>query len=397
MMSLLTVWSAWRGIAAGGLLFVGATLAASSPAAADWNQVRSTAMALNEKGHNAEAYELALGQIAQHRVDASFLAGWLAMRGKAGPVAAAKHFARMATAASTPDDKAAAGHWLGLALHASGSRENARAAWLASAAYGSTFYGQASAARLGSVPVVETPPEARFTSAQAAAMMVAGHGRRALEAQASGQSSQRNSALAALADEGPRQAAVAAWAAEKFGSPSTAVRIARRWQAKGVPIIEYGFPEPAIAWHDSRVRRELVLAVIREESSFEQSAESPVGAQGSMQVMDGTASHVGDMTGIDIDLSMMRSSRDYNIAVGSHYLGGLLDRYSGSVMLALAAYNAGPGRADEWISRFGDPRSPRVLPADWVERIPFRETREYVKRVMASYVVYLSKAVSPAS
>jgi len=152
------------------------------------------------------------------------------------------------------------------------------------------------------------------------------------------------------------------------------------------------YPEKDFYWHDNRARKELVLAVIREESRFRQTATSPVGAKGLMQVMPGTAKGVGRKAGVNVDLGMMNSNPDYNVAVGSHYLAEQITKYRGNAMLAAAAYNAGPQSVDNWLARFGDPRGGQVDPVDWVESIPFRETRDYVKKVIGSYITYMALA-----
>lgn len=154
--------------------------------------------------------------------------------------------------------------------------------------------------------------------------------------------------------------------------------------------IATNYPVKDIYWHDNRAREELVLAVIREESRFKPQAESHKGAKGMMQVMDDTAKGVGRQAGVQVDIDLMRKNPDYNIAVGSRYLGDMLARYNGNAMLAAAAYNAGPLRVDEWLARFGDPRGGKADPVDWAESIPFRETREYVQKVMSSYITYLA-------
>jgi soluble lytic murein transglycosylase-like protein len=152
---------------------------------------------------------------------------------------------------------------------------------------------------------------------------------------------------------------------------------------------QQNYPLKSIYWHDNRARKELVLAVIREESHFNQKANSNKAARGMMQVLDDTAKRVGKQAGVNVNVKMMRNNADYNIAVGSRYLGDLLTQYSGNPMLSVAAYNAGPLRVDEWLGRFGDPRG-GVDAIDWVENIPFRETREYVQKVMGSYITYLA-------
>ncbi|MFC6049015.1 lytic transglycosylase domain-containing protein [Methylobacterium hispanicum] len=146
-----------------------------------------------------------------------------------------------------------------------------------------------------------------------------------------------------------------------------------------------------IGWTDPRGPRELVWAVAREESKFDQIQTSGKGAQGFMQVMPGTAQHVGRRAGVAIDPIQMRINRDYNVAVGSNYLAGLLAQFAGNPVLAVAAYNAGPQRVNEWMAARGDPRTGAVDVIDWVEEIPFLETRSYVKKVVANYLVYLAK------
>ncbi|TLX16994.1 lytic transglycosylase domain-containing protein [Rhizobium sp. MHM7A] len=153
------------------------------------------------------------------------------------------------------------------------------------------------------------------------------------------------------------------------------------------------FPVKDLYWHDQRARKELVLAVIREESRFKQTATSGKGARGMMQVMDGTARLVGKQEGIKIDINQMKNNEAYNIAVGSRVLGDLMGEYKNTA-LALTAYNAGPLRTEEWLKRFGDPRGGQTDPVDWVENIPFKETREYVQKVMGSYITYLTMSTT---
>lgn len=153
------------------------------------------------------------------------------------------------------------------------------------------------------------------------------------------------------------------------------------------------YPEMDIFWHDPRIRRELVLAVIRSESSFRQGAVSPAGAKGLMQIMDGTAIMTGSLAGVNIDLSMVARNGNYNVAVGSKILADLVDDFNGNVMLAAGGYNAGPAKPVEWIKRFGDPRG-NVDPVDWVELCPWSETRLYMKRVVSTYIVYLGMGLA---
>jgi soluble lytic murein transglycosylase len=94
---------------------------------------------------------------------------------------------------------------------------------------------------------------------------------------------------------------------------------------------------------------------------------------------------------VNFDLSRMKSDPVYNAALGAAELGGLLEDYRGSYIMTFAAYNAGRGSVKKWIDRYGDPRDPRVDAVDWVEQIPFSETRNYVQRIMENLQVYRAR------
>ena len=132
----------------------------------------------------------------------------------------------------------------------------------------------------------------------------------------------------------------------------------------------------------------MALAVIRQESSFDIAAGSPAGARGLMQLMPATAAATARKLGLPVSLPALTGDPAYNIRLGSAFLRGLLDQFDGSVPLAVAAYNAGPRRVAEWIEANGDPRGARVDAIDWIELIPFTETRNYVQRVIENEVIY---------
>ncbi len=149
------------------------------------------------------------------------------------------------------------------------------------------------------------------------------------------------------------------------------------------------YPTPQFLYTDARASTALVYAITREESTFNPRAVSHAGARGMMQVMPGTARRVASWANVQVDLSRVGSDPNYNVALGSTYLGFLLDRYAKYPPLAAAGYNAGEGCADRWVQALGDPRG-QVDPLLWIEAIPIQETREYIKKVMASYTVYLN-------
>ncbi len=130
------------------------------------------------------------------------------------------------------------------------------------------------------------------------------------------------------------------------------------------------------------------LPITRQESNFDVAARSPVGARGLMQLMPATARAVSRQMRERYDRNALTNDPTYNIMLGSKYLGDLIDQFDGSYIMAIAAYNAGPYRVKRWIREFGDPRKAEVDPIDWIEQIPFTETRNYVQRVMENLQVY---------
>ena len=135
-------------------------------------------------------------------------------------------------------------------------------------------------------------------------------------------------------------------------------------------------------------------ALSRQESEFNAAAKSPVGASGLMQLMPSTAKAVAKAYNVKFDANQLTNA-SYNTQLGEAHLRALIDSYNGSYFLSLAAYNAGGGRVAEWIKQFGDPRDPQVDPIDWIERIPFTETRQYVVKIMETLQLYRSRLAGP--
>ena len=130
------------------------------------------------------------------------------------------------------------------------------------------------------------------------------------------------------------------------------------------------------------------LAVIRQESAFDREAASPVGARGLMQLMPATATAVARRLGERVDLAALTVDPSYNMRLGSAYLASVLEQFGGSLPLAAAGYNAGPHRVTDWLAANGDPRAGGVDLVDWIELIPFTETRNYVQRVMENAEIF---------
>lgn len=371
------------------LLALTATQALAGPT---WDRTRPLLIEMARRGEPLQAYQYALRIAGEDAWGARFVAGFIAMRMMNRPDVAAQHFAETAMLSRDAYGKSAAGFWLGRALAASGRKEDAEKAWRAAAQWTHTFYGQVAAARLGQGFSIATDPGAIFSAMDVTEVLATPEGKKIAAAQAAGDISGRNAAILRLAGGSKKDMAIACAMAVKTGTVDIAVDIARQAARRGSALVECGWPQVAYKWHDARVPKELVLAVAREESTFKQGSVSGAGAKGSMQVTDGAALDVAKTANVSINLGMVRSNADYNVAVGSYYLGELMTKYGNHPVLALAAYNAGPKRADEWIAKFGDPRTGAIDIVDFVEQIPFAETRIYVQRVVASMLVYMAQS-----
>ena len=169
--------------------------------------------------------------------------------------------------------------------------------------------------------------------------------------------------------------------------PDLALRTAKAARNKGIILREHLYPAPRIEIVKDLDPR-LVYALIRQESGFYTAAKSHAGARGLMQLMPATAKRVARRLKVSYDRRKLTEDPDFNLRLGQAYIKTLLERFDGSYILALAGYNAGPKRVDEWLAENGDPRDPDVDPIEWIERIPFSETRNYVQRVLESVPVY---------
>ncbi|HYC12742.1 MAG TPA: lytic transglycosylase domain-containing protein, partial [Stellaceae bacterium] len=252
-----------------------------------------------------------------------------------------------------------------------------------------TYYGQLSAAQIGTggkAAVLEDPQptaqdRAKFDNQELVRIA------RALGESEAADFSKRF--IMRLSDDAttPAEHALIAALALEIGRPDLAVTVARRASYAGVTLLSEGYPLAEVPGGGS-VEQPLVLAMTRQESGFDQFAVSRAGARGMMQLMPGTAKTMARQLELPFSQERLLSDVPYNITLGRAYLEGMLDKYGGSYLLAVAAYNAGPARVNQWLRDIGDPRSSSTDVVDWVESIPFSETRNYVQRVLENLQVY---------
>ncbi|HZC16380.1 MAG TPA: lytic transglycosylase domain-containing protein [Caulobacteraceae bacterium] len=323
--------------------------------------------------------------------EAEFYAGWLALSKLHEPALADAHFANIQNASSTPISQARALYWRGRAAEADGDQVQAKAFYAESAHYYTTFYGQLAAEKVGLRQInigrdpVPTPADvARFEGRDVirAARLLAGMDER---------DTFRLFVLAA-ADDMPtaEESTLLVDLARNAGEQDLSMRVVRAAAQRGVILPERGYPIRATSLLAGTAEPAIVFGLTRQESNFDPHLRSNVGARGMMQLLPGTAEAVARKIGEPYSAGMLDDA-DYNMRLGSFYIGSMIDNFGGSYVLATAAYNAGPGRPAEWVGYCGDPRSSSVDPVDFIECIPFSETRNYVMRVMEAAEIYRAR------
>jgi soluble lytic murein transglycosylase len=352
---------------------------------------------LMRKGRPSEAYRVAANHFmppggggASDYADLEFLAGFIALRRLDDPSAALPHFRNLLSAVSTPISLARANYWIGRAEEAAG--KDGTASFQAAARHQTAFYGLLAAERLGltlDANLLADPPVPdwrgaafRQSSVLAAAELLLG----------AGDLAQAKRFLLHLA-EGLDEAGLAQVAemVTDWGQPHLEVLVAKAAAERGLILPEAYYPIPDFVPDGLSVSRALALAIARRESEFDPAARSSADARGLMQVLPGTAKLMAERLGKPFDAGKLTSDPAYNVAMGAAYLAEMAEEFGPSIALIASGYNAGPGRPRRWISEFGDPRSPDVDVVDWVETIPFAETRTYVMRVAEGVVIYRAK------
>ncbi len=328
--------------------------------------------------------------------EGEWLAGWIALTFLHRPEAALEHFARLHGGVTSPISKSRGAYWSGEANRILGKDLEAQRWYTRAQAFPRAFYGQLAAQRTETevsaalaipVEIAEDTETAFLNKEFVQAARLLGQ---------TGQPKLQESFIARLRQDAKSnidfQLVIAL--ANSLGRQELAIRAAKTARRRGFDMSAFLYPR--LAFPDSTtVERALVLAVMRQESEFYPKARSPVGALGLMQLMPATAKQTARRQGLPYDRKRLTNDPNYNIRLGQAYLAELLDRYGGSYVLALAAYNAGPARVERWMTQFGDPQHSAIDPVQWIERIPFQETRNYVQRILESLVVY--REIEPAS
>ncbi|MBS7546146.1 lytic transglycosylase domain-containing protein [Ancylobacter oerskovii] len=364
-----------------------------------WIERRLVSRELLDAGDARTAYKIAAETVTpenEHYIaDAQFTAGWIALRFLGDARTAQQQFARIPQDQTHPATLARGFYWQGRAWEALGSTANARAQYEVASNYNSAYYGQLARARLGRPDF-----SVRAAPAPSAAQRVAFARDEGVQIFKLLQKLDKTALTVALAHDlaerlpDPASVGMLAEVARADGDARTMTVIGKVALSRGMPLEAEAFPTIGVPRYQpitQDVDRALVFAITRQESMFNASAVSSAGAAGLMQVMPATGRTIANRTGARLDPAQLRSNPTVNVQFGAAELRALLDNYQNNYVLTFAGYNAGRGNVAKWIAQYGDPRDPSVDPIDWVERIPFSETRNYVQRVMENAQVYKAR------
>ena len=363
-----------------------------------WVERRMVARKLLDLGDAKRAYAICAGHGAASDasvIEAEFHAGWIALRFLNDPKTATAHFAKAAETAATPISRSRVAYWQGRAAEAAGDKDGAEKFFASAADQPISFYGQLAAARIGRTAIDLRQPNdvARGDDRRDAIRIVEqlyGLGERdvalplALEIARTETSDAQLGALGAVLTA--------------TGDAKATLLVGKLATQRGQALDETAFPTFGIPGYQplgNSADRSVVYAIARQESEFDPKSVSSAGAKGLMQLITSTARQTATKYGVGFSDTRLLSDAAYNAQIGAAHLGQLLAEQRGSYILTFAAYNAGSGRVQQWIEAYGDPRKPGVDPVDWIERIPFTETRNYVQRVYENMQIYRSRFGQP--
>lgn len=361
-----------------------------------WNERAVLARRALGNGDVKSAYELARDHrqaAGQALADGEWLSGWIALRFMNDSKAAVKHFQTMLSTVTTPISTARAAYWAGRAEEAVGDQAGATRDYTKASQYNGTYYGLLALAKLNAASKLVLPKQPEIAGLDARAFSNRELVQVTQLLEAIGMADRGDAFVRRIAElaRTPEDALLAMRLAKMNNSLAAEVSVAKKLMQGGMPVLADGYP--VIAQLGPREPEPaLIHAIIRQESMFDAGAVSPSGALGLMQLMPPTARSVaGKLKMKKFNPAKLTVDPRTNVVLGSDYLAGLVDRFSGSYVMAIAGYNAGPGRVSGWLGENGDPRPKLDDTIDWVEKITVTETRNYVQRVMENLQVYRAR------
>ena len=325
--------------------------------------------------------------------DAEWLSGWIALSFLNNPELAIKHFLNMAKNAYDPKNRSRAAYWCAKTYETLGQQNLAESWYIKGSAYPTAYYGQLSFKKIfpnkkisfPKLPIISNKTKNDFDNNQWVKAV------KILKAINRAKYSKDILIYLSKMNNNPENEFLSTKLAIDIGQKNYAIKISKKASKQKRYYLNFNYPiidVPKIVANKKMPPAELILAVIRQESEFNVTAKSHKGALGIMQIMPDTARDVSRKTKISYNLGKISRNQQYNIRLGSYYLEMMLERYKKSFPLALAAYNAGHKRVDRWLDINGDPRKNKIDFEEWIELIPYKETRDYVQKVLENLTVY---------
>jgi len=367
-----------------------------------WVERRAQALNAIRAGKFQLAYDLvarADPESVNPAKDQAFFAGWIALKFLKKPRIALKHFEKMRTLADGPLSRSKSEFWVAETHKRLGEVAEARKHLEAASQIRDTFHGLLARERLAITPrKLDLPLPDMPTGADVGTLGESSVLKAAVLAQRLGLARNRY-ALRFFMEVGRQletsgQFVLLAQMARALGDGQLEVRFGKMGIARGHDLYIYAYPIDLLPKYDplrAPVERAMLLAIARQESEFDTSIVSRAGARGILQVMPVTARHICRQYNIKCKIQRLLDDPVYNARIGSAYIADRMDDFKGSYILTLTGYNAGPGRTRQWLRKMGDPRSRQVNPLDWIYRIPFDETRQYVQKVLSNVQVYRAR------
>ena len=326
--------------------------------------------------------------------EAQWLAGWLSLTFNKDPKSAYKYFSKMFLEVKTPISKARASYWAGKASEEIGNNEDLKIWYDRAAAFPATFYGQLALKKLNRE--LYLPPQSiefnqdefkKFKENELVKALI-------LLLQVENRKLSRLFAMHLVTQaKNTEDILMLSKILNDFNQVSFSIFVGKKAIYNDIYIPSLNFPVPNtelmnIINKNTEIPLPVTLAITRQESAFDVKAKSRAGARGLMQLMPRTARITAKKNNYKYKRTYLTSRPAYNVKIGSFYFKEMLNKFNGSYVLALAAYNAGPSRVNRWLKTYGDPRRNEIDPVTWMELIPISETRNYVQRVIEGIYMY---------
>ena len=357
---------------------------------------------IGRKALNRGRIKEALSYFSEHGLqnglyfaNAEWILGWINLHFLKNNEAASFHFKNMYSSVKYPISRARGAYWIARAASGRANKLMIKSWLLKASKHQTTYYGQLAMAMIGSDARINF--DQVFLPSVSDKLKFNGHElveivKFLVQYNQEKQISPFIKRLFLL-NQKPIWKYLTAKLATDANRPDLAIWVSKRASRDGVYLIDAGYPIIKIPrlktfGNISKLEKALVLAVIRQESEFKQKAISSASSRGLMQLLPSTAKNLAKELKVSYSRKKLNENPEYNLLLGQAYLSKILTKYNNSYILALAAYNAGPKQVKRWIKKFGDPRNKEIDAIDWVEKVPFYETRNYIQRVIENLQVY---------